>query len=105
MISFFFIVSCSSAKLSKAAQNTEEVYQYDLSLQCKPDSGIALHEMKQTLIDKGIDVISSRKGSDGKMRMTVCGSSTGKINIYKINKKDVEKAGQIGFQLISKIKK
>jgi hypothetical protein len=61
--------------------------------------------MKQELIAAGIDVISSRKDSDGKMRMTVCGSSTGKINIYKINRKDEEKARQIGFKLISEIHK
>ena len=61
--------------------------------------------MKQELIDAGIVVISSRKGTDGKMRTAVCGSSTGKINIYKINRKDEEKAMQIGFQRISEIHK
>ena len=105
VFSYFITSSCSSATISKTAQSTGEVYKYDLSVQCKPDSGVSLHDMKQELIAAGIDVISSRKDSDGKMRMTVCGSSTGKINIYKINRKDEEKAMQIGFQLISEIHK
>ena len=105
LLSCLISSSCLSAAVSKISQNTEDVYKLDISIQCKPNSGITLHDMKQELINAGIDVISSRKGSDGKMRMTVCGSSTGKINIYKINKKDVEKAGQIGFQIISESKK
>ena len=105
VLSSLFFLSCLSAPASKTARNTVEIYQYDLSIQCKPDSGIALHEMKKMLIDEGIDVISSRKGSDGKMRISVCGSSTGKLNIYKIDEKDVEKAKKIGFNRISEMSK
>lgn len=78
---------------------------YDLSRQCEKNSGIALHVMEKELDFQGITVLSSRKGSDGKMRITVCGSSTGKINIYVIYEKDLEKAGRLGFKPISEIEK
>ncbi len=97
------MVSCSSSIFTQTPKITVEVYKYDLSRQCEPDTGVALHDMKQELIETGIDVISSRNGSDGKIRITACGSSTGNINIYKINEKDLDNAEKIGFLLISEI--
>jgi hypothetical protein len=97
------MVSCASSNISHIFEITVEVYKYDLSRQCEPDSGISLHDMKQELIDAGIDIISARNGSDDKIRVTVCGASTGNLNIYKINEKDLGTADKIGFQQISEI--
>lgn len=103
LFSCFITASCTSAAVTESSQNTVEIFKYDHSRQCEQNSGITLDEMEKELTSHGIAVLSSRKGSDGKIRMAVCGSSSGIINIYVIYKKDLEKAGRIHFQEISEI--
>jgi len=58
---------------------------------------ISLEEMRKEL--DGIRIYDEEKKSDGLMRAAVCGSPTGQANVYKIEKKDMEKAEENGFKL------
>lgn len=59
--------------------------------------------MASELLNIGIDVICSQKGNDGMGHITVCGSNTGIINIYKINKINLPDAMSIGFESVSNL--
>jgi len=41
------------------------------------------------------------KSNDGLMHIQMCGSPTGKTNVFDINVQDVDKAQVIGFELIA----
>ena len=85
---------------SAAAQAEDEVieiFKPDGTLQCEGVDGISLTEMARELRRVGIGVIDSRKGHDGVFRMTMCGASTGNINIFSIFVRDLGEAEEIGF--------
>lgn len=74
-----------------------KVYKYDGSVQCGY-AGVELDTMVLELNNAGIDVVCSQKGHDGLMRAAVCGSDTGKLNIYVIESKNLSRAEAIGFK-------
>ncbi len=77
-----------------------EVYKYDGSLQCDRGKGTSLQDMARELTDKGIEVKASRKGSDGRMHITMCGASTGRLNVYTIANESLPGARELGFELL-----
>jgi hypothetical protein len=85
MLLLSLLVSCGGATTVKSGAASVEVYKHDGSLQCQPDSGVALDSMAQTLTDAGIDVRASRQGNDCLVRPAVCGAGTSVINIYQIS--------------------
>lgn len=79
---------------------TIEVYRYDGSLQCGRGKEIALADMAQELTAAGIDVVASRKGTDGLLHIAMCGASTGRLNVFTIPTDSLEKAQELGFALL-----
>jgi hypothetical protein len=73
------------------------VYKSDGSLQCQQGGAKALDDMAKEL--KGIKILSSLNKSDGRMHVQVCGTPTGKVNVYEIFEKDLAKAQKKGFKL------
>lgn len=69
----------------------------DGGAQCEPGTGRSLEEAAKELAQAGIRVLNSRKGSDGQMRIQLCGSPTGTQNTFEIPAVDVEKAKALGF--------
>lgn len=69
---------------------------------CEHGTAQSLAEGANELKNVGVQVFDSLKGSDGKMRVQMCGTPTGKSNRYRIRKADLEKARSIGFQEASK---
>jgi hypothetical protein len=70
------------------------VYKPDGSLQCGMAKGTVPEEMEKEL--SGIQVFSRSNRPDGKMHIQVCGSPTGRVNVYEIPSssfKEVEKRG------------
>ena len=61
--------------------------------------------MAGELKDAGIQVMASRSGNDGMMRMALCGSDTGEINIYSIPEQQLQHAVEVGFQPVSSLDK
>jgi hypothetical protein len=77
-----------------------EVYKYDGSLQCDRGKEIFLEDMARELTENGIEVKASRKGSDGRMHITMCGASTGRLNVYSIASESLPRARELGFELL-----
>ncbi len=75
-----------------------EVFKYDGTLQCSQGKEIPLETMAKELTDNGIEVTNSRKGRDGLVHITVCGASTGSLNVYTISAESLTKAKELGFK-------
>lgn len=76
------------------------VYKYDGTLQCGMGQEIPLEEMEKELRTAGIDVISSRKGTDGLVHIGVCGASTGTINVFVIDSGLLSTVRRLGYRLL-----
>ena len=74
-----------------------KVFKYSGSRQCEPDSGTPVDQMVLELTSAGIDVLCAQTGNDGMAYPTVCGASTGEINIYLIRTVNLEDAENLGF--------
>ncbi len=79
-----------------------KVYKYDGSVQCDV-AGIAPEVMRQELINAGIDVICSQKGSDGLLYAASCGQGTGAINIYTIHSPNLIDAEALGYRNVTEL--
>ncbi len=77
-----------------------EVYKYDGSLQCDRGKEISLADMARELTENGIKVKAKRKGSDGRMHITMCGASTGRLNVFSIPASALPEARKLGFELL-----
>jgi len=114
-ILLLFLVACTTGQcrkdgskietpvMQKPALHESKVEGYALmakpdgSKQCGIAPGMNVEKMANEL--KGIKVLSSEKRTDGLMRIQACGTPTGLHNIYKIHKKDMEKAKSWGFKV------
>ncbi len=94
-------VAQMESDINKERQNRDEkfsenrkdhvfVYQPDGSLQCKPKTGTTLEVMAKDL--KEIKIYSQENKSDGLNHIQVCGTPTGQVNVYEIDRKNLEKA-------------
>ena len=77
-----------------------EVFMYDGTLQCGQGEEIPLERQAELLTSKDIQVLDSRKGTDGFLHIAVCGASTGAINIFAIKPDDLAVARELGFSLL-----
>lgn len=67
----------------------------DESKQCDATSGISLADMQKQLTN--MVIYSSTKKSDGLMHITLCGSTTGMLNVYEIAQTEFERSKTLGF--------
>ena len=70
----------------------------DGSTQCGRPNGIALDVMEKDL--GSIKVYSRQNRSDSKMHALMCGSPTGKMNVYEIQVESLKKAEEQGFKFL-----
>lgn len=80
---------------SDSIANRVRVFKYDGSLQCAMGKAVSLEEMQKGL--GTIKVYSAQNKADGLMHIAVCGSNTGKANVYEIDRKDLQDALTKGF--------
>jgi len=83
--------------------NTVKVFKSDQSKQCEAN-GIAPDDMRQELIQVGVDVLCSQKAYDGMMHASVCGGATGAINVFVIHSDDLGDAKALGFMPVSTLR-
>jgi hypothetical protein len=81
-------------------ESTVQVYKYDGTLQCGMGQEIPVDEMAKELEAAGIRVVASRKGTDGLAHISVCGASTGAINVYVIDRAALSAARKLGYRLL-----
>jgi hypothetical protein len=82
--------------VSPSAEEHVFVYKYDGSLQCGMGKAIPLDAMAKEL--SGVPVFSSVKKSDGLMHIQVCGSISGKANVYEVPTTFLKQAESKGFK-------
>lgn len=75
-----------------------EMYKFSGSVQCEPDSGTSLAEMKLELESNDVEVLYSSCGNDGLGRIMVCGASTGDFFVFSINPHDQADAESMGYR-------
>ena len=99
---YIFIILLLIFQLSCSSDDTPQVkvYKSDSSLQCGAP-GVDVDVMAMELINAGIDVICSQKGSDGSPHLAACGIETGDINIYTINSSNLPDAEALGFESVN----
>jgi hypothetical protein len=72
------------------------VFKSDGSLQCEDGPGVTPEKMSSDL--KEISVYKSFKMNDGLMRAQLCGTATGQVNVFEIDRSDLPKAQKLGFR-------
>jgi streptogramin lyase len=88
--------SMTSPTASSASSATVLVARADGSVQCDSKKGQSVTEMEKRF--GNIKVFSRDKRTDGLMHIQICGSPTGKINVYEISQSDLERAEALGFK-------
>ncbi len=73
------------------------VYKSDGSRQCSATAvGVPVEQMSKEL--REIQIYSKEGRLEAKPRIALCGSPTGRINVYEIGATDLERAKLYGFQ-------
>jgi hypothetical protein len=86
------------AQVSANSQTRTKVFKYDGSLQCGKGKAVPVAEMQKELTAAHIQVYSSANKPDGLMHIQVCGSATGRANVYEIDKTSLEAAKKLGYK-------
>ncbi len=83
---------------SSEKKETVWVAKSDGAASCAPESGKELAHGADELKKEKIQVLDSRKGSDGKVHIQMCGAPEGTMNFYLIPKKSLPQALALGYQ-------
>jgi len=97
IIASCMLMACFTQHQVGAITRTVVIYQSDGSRQCEPESGISLSEMGKSLIDAGIQVLSSHRDHDCFFRPALCGSGTSFKNVYKIEESRLSAAQELTY--------
>lgn len=97
----------TASKTGLGAGSTDwiKVFKPDGSLQCGMGASISPEEMGKELRDKGIRIKSASKQSDSLMRIQVCGSPTGMINVFEIQNSNLDMVKKLGYKELKSIQK
>lgn len=83
---------------SRKSGETIWVVRSDGAKSCSPEVTESIDQGAALLRGAQIQVLESRKGSDGMMHAQVCGADTGSLNGYLIQKSDLKRALDLGFK-------
>ncbi|MEC9281376.1 MAG: hypothetical protein VX642_01590 [Bdellovibrionota bacterium] len=97
--------TASKTGLGTGSTDWIQVFKPDGSLQCGMGAAISPEEMGKELRDKGIRIKRESKQNDSLMRIQVCGSPTGMINVYEIQSSNLEMVKKLGYKELKSIKK
>ena len=89
-------MGATASETRPAGEDHIFVYKYDGSLQCKRGKVIPLEVMAKDLA--GIEIFSMKKKNDGMMHIQVCGSITGRANVFEIPANALGLAEKRGFK-------
>ncbi|WP_168198846.1 hypothetical protein [Jejubacter calystegiae] len=89
----FGLVACTDG-----AQKIE-VWHSMSGRQCE-QGRLSLSELRQSLMVSGVRTMDAGKVSDdGRARVAMCGAPDGKVGVFQIDKSDLDRARQAGFEL------
>ena len=90
--------SYSDRVLPDKNQEVRRIYKYAQRKQCQADSGQDVQTMEEELIKAKVVVFQRYRGMDGLLYPLSCGSETGEINIYIIEKSALAVAFSFGYR-------
>ena len=94
------LMGCASGHCRGRSVGSEKhvfVYKPDGSKQCDKKKNVISADVMSDEF-KEITIYSKENKSDGQMHITLCGVPTGRVNVYEIQLKDLEKAKTLGFK-------
>lgn len=94
--------ACAAAPASKPT-GTIDVYRSLERKQCEP-GGETLESLRQRLQRAGLRPTAASCGTDGMMRMAMCGAGTGDIGIFTLRKDEAERAAKLGFRPLTDLR-
>lgn len=81
-----------------------QIYKEDGTRQCESIRPVPATNLKQQLETNGIKVLKVEHTSDGVMHIQVCGSTTGRIYVFDIQRLHLQKALKLGYRNFSDLK-
>ena len=90
------LLAISNLGLAKAVDSVW-VGRADGSKQCEAEQKELSPAVKEQLKAAGIEVLQSKKGDDGRMRIQMCGAPSGKMDMVQIPRTQLEAAKKLGF--------
>ncbi len=90
--------SYSDRMLPDKNKEVRRIYKQAEKKQCQADSGQSVQVMEEELKHHKIVVFQRYRGIDGLLHSLSCGSDTGEINIYVIEKSALAKALSLGYR-------
>ena len=81
----------------KTSTETVWVSKSDGGMSCEKESGQTLEAVTAQFKIAGIHVLEAEKGTDGLMRVQMCGAPSGSQNRLKISRSDLTQAEGMGF--------
>ena len=82
---------------------TIDVYKGLGRKQCEP-GGETLDTLRAQLTRAGVTPSAASCGTDGLMRIAMCGAGTGDVGIFTVRKADAARAANIGFRPLSDLR-
>lgn len=95
------LTACASAP-GQPAEPPVRVFKSQGSLQCT-GGGTPVAALAQQLQAAGIEVIRADCGTDGRMRVAMCGAADGRIGIFEVAARDAAAAANLGFAPVSRL--
>jgi hypothetical protein len=83
--------------------DTVKIYKADGTRQCEPTRPIPATELKTQLETNGVKVLKIEHTTDGVMHIQVCGSETGKIYVFDIQRLHLQKALKMGYKSLKSL--
>ncbi len=88
----------------KTAERKVWLQKSDESLQCEPDSGISIDQLKRDFKKRGFKFFELKKIRDSKMRIQLCGSPTGHRNAVYVGSRVAQELMKDGWVFSEKNK-
>lgn len=84
---------------AQSSASTVTIFKHDGTLQCGLGKEVTLAQMAAALEAAGVTVLARRKANDGKLHIELCGSASGRINVFEIPAASLRAAQKLGFDV------
>ncbi len=96
-----FLIGCANVD-GQPGEESVQVYKQTGSTQCAED-GLTITELTEQLNQAQVRILETACGTDGRMRVTVCGASDGSIVVFEIPQSEQARAAAAGFETMSNL--
>ena len=101
VLAAFGLSACTAAP-GQPSEPPVRMFKSQGSVQCS-GGGTSVAALAQQLQAAGVEVISSSRGTDGRMRIAMCGAADGRIGIFEVPARNADAAAALGFAPLSRL--